>query len=146
MKQHPNPSAERYRLRVDGDAWAVGTNNGCFQVPSPEGPFLVNVIVSCGGGWDHVSVSLSNRCPTWREMCHVKDLFFKDDEVAMQLHPAKADYVNQHPFCLHIWRPQTEAERAALAAAHGDDGDGWPTPGPIPLPPTIAVGPKKEVV
>src|SRR5262245_54586743 len=26
--------------------------------------------------WDHVSVSLSHRCPTWDEMCWVKDLFF----------------------------------------------------------------------
>lgn len=142
MKQHPNACAERYRFRVDGDAWAVGTNNGVFLVPSPEGRFQVKVIVSCGGGWDHVSVSLSNRCPTWREMCAIKDLLFKDDEVAMQLHPAKEDYVNHHPFCLHIWRPQTAGERAALTNELGDDCPEWPMANPIPLPPAIAVGPK----
>lgn len=144
MKQHPNKQAERYRMRVDGDSWAVGTNNGAFRAPSPEGPFTLHVVVSCGGGWDHVSVSLPNRTPTWREMCAVKDLFFRDDEVAMQLHPAKADYVNCHEFCLHIFRPQTEVERMALTHEFGDDCPEWTTPGPIPLPPSITVGPKVE--
>jgi hypothetical protein len=36
-----------------------------------------------------------------------------------QLHPAKADYVNQHPNCLHLWKPTTDT---------------------IPLPPSIMVG------
>lgn len=74
MRKHPNQKAERYRFRVDGDAWAVGTNNGSFKVPSPEGPFDMAVIVSCGGGWDHVSVSFKNRTPTWKEMCAAKDV------------------------------------------------------------------------
>jgi len=28
------------------------------------------------------------------------------DDVVMQLHPARSDYVNNHNFCLHLWRPQ----------------------------------------
>jgi hypothetical protein len=144
MRKHPNARAERYRFRVAGDAWAVGTNNGCFKVPSPEGPFDMTIIVSCGGGWDHVSVSLRNRTPTWKEMCAAKELFFEDEEPAMQLHPAKSDYVNYHLFCLHIWRPQTAEQRAALANEIGDDGADWPMPGPIPLPPSIFVAPKLE--
>jgi hypothetical protein len=145
MRPHPNAKAERYRLAVEGGEWAVGSNNGVFGVPSPEGPFKLNVWASNGGGWDHVSVSLNNRTPTWREMVHVKDLFFADEEVAMQLHPAKAEYVNHHPFCLHIWRPQTEAERTALIQAHGEQEVSWPTPGPIPLPPIAAVGPVRSL-
>ena len=81
----------------------------------------IAVVVSDGEGWDHVSVSLQNRCPTWDEMCLIKDLFFETHEVAMQLHPAKDNYVNHHPFCLHLWRPQDKR---------------------IPLPPTDMVGPK----
>jgi hypothetical protein len=69
--------------------------------------------------WEHVSVSCRNRCPNWPEMCFVKDLFWADDEVVMQLHPAKKDYVNQHPYCLHMWKPIAEI---------------------IPLPPRIMVG------
>lgn len=64
------------------------------------------VVWSFGGGWDHVSVSYSNRCPTWDEMCKVKDMFFGPDECCIEYHPAEKDYVNVHPYCLHIWRPQ----------------------------------------
>lgn len=66
------------------------------------------VIASWGGGWDHVSVSKPHCCPSWEEMNHVKNLFFRSDEVAIQYHPAKADYKNVHPHCLHLWRPQDE--------------------------------------
>lgn len=134
-----NKQIEPFRLLVFGASWAKGTNNGHFQIPSPEGPFKMCVIASDGGGWDHVSVSFPNRTPTWKEMCAVKDLFFDDEEVVMQLHPAKSQYVNFHPFTLHLWRPQNAEERAALAERHEDDGADWPTPGPIPLPPLIAV-------
>lgn len=64
----------------------------------------VKIIASWGGGWEHVSVSLKNRCPTWDEMCMVKEIFWKDDEVVVQFHPAKSEYVNIHPYCLHMWR------------------------------------------
>lgn len=54
--------------------------------------------------WEHVSVSTSTRCPTWEEMCLVKKLFWRDDETVVQFHPAESEYVNRHPFCLHLWR------------------------------------------
>ena len=47
------------------------------------------VVVSWGCGWDHVSVSFTNRTPTWEEMAEVKDMFFEPDEVCFQIHPAK---------------------------------------------------------
>lgn len=73
-------------------------------------------VIACNGidpegnesvDWEHVSVSLVNDrhdCPTWDEMCFIKDLFWEDDACVVQLHPAKAYYVNQHPGCLHLWR------------------------------------------
>lgn len=79
-----------------------------FVNPAVSKGANLRVIASCGGGWDHVSVSLPNRCPTWAEMAAVKDMFFKPDEMAVEYHPAESDYVNLHPFCLHIWRSQTE--------------------------------------
>ena len=66
------------------------------------------VVYSNGGGWDHVSVSLANRCPTWEEMCEIKGVFFGPDECCVEYHPAERDYVNIHPYCLHIWRPQNK--------------------------------------
>lgn len=58
-----------------------------------------------GDPWEHVSVSLTNRCPTWDEMCHIKKIFWNEDEMCMQFHPVKSDYVNLHKFCLHLWKP-----------------------------------------
>ena len=57
------------------------------------------------GEWEHVSVSTESRCPRWGEMQQIKELFFEDDEAVMQLHPPQKDYVNSHPYCLHMWRP-----------------------------------------
>ena len=64
------------------------------------------VVFSTGGGWDHVSVSWSNRCPTWEEMCEVKKTFFYPEEVCVEYHPAESEYVNNFPYCLHLWRYQ----------------------------------------
>ena len=63
-------------------------------------------VCSNGGGWDHVSVSGKTNCPSWQDMCDVKDIFFSENECCVEYHPAKKDYVNIHPFCLHIWKPQ----------------------------------------
>ena len=81
--------------------------NGVFMI-SYQNKELLNIMASNGGGWDHVSVSLrsARRCPTWDEMCFVKELFFADDEWVVQFHPAHGENINNHPHCLHLWRPQ----------------------------------------
>lgn len=55
--------------------------------------------------WDHVSVSLRNRAQNWREMCFIKGLFWDEEDVVIQYHPAKSEYVNMHENTLHLWRP-----------------------------------------
>ena len=55
-------------------------------------------------GWEHVSVCPVGRCPTWDEMCEVKDIFWGEEEVCIQIHPKKSQYVNIMDHCLHIWR------------------------------------------
>jgi len=103
----PGIPAPHDRTEHDGGAWKFNR---------------IRVIASWGGGWDHVSVSLQSRCPTWEEMAWIKDQFFGENETVMQLHPAKSEYVNNHPFCLHMWRPQNAM---------------------IPTPPSWMVGTKK---
>lgn len=73
------------------------------------------ILASCEAEWEHVSVSLwtkrgtrIDRCPTWDEMVWVKDLLFEEDEVVMQIHPKKEDYVNLAKNCLHLWKPVKE--------------------------------------
>ena len=98
---------------------------GLFIIPGPCGRELRAIVSSgdneLGIAWEHVSVSLPNRCPNWPEMCHVKSLFWDDEETVMQLHPPKSQWINNHPYCLHLWRPLE---------------------GEIPLPPSETVGDK----
>lgn len=54
--------------------------------------------------WQHVSVSLPDRCPTWEELCLVKDLFWTDEDCVVQFYPPKSDYISNCRFCLHLWR------------------------------------------
>lgn len=79
-------------------------NYGLFFIRH-AGQATLRVIAGVGDGWEHVSVSLPNRCPTWAEMCKIKELFWDEDDCVMQLHPPKEDWVNNHEFCLHLWRP-----------------------------------------
>lgn len=83
--------------------------NGMFEIIGPTGRIL-GVIASDGKEtmWEHVSVSLPNRAPNWDEMCWVKDMFWEPEECVIQYHPPKSDYVNVHPYCLHLWRPIKE--------------------------------------
>lgn len=111
----------KYRIRNGnyGSDDTYGTT-GAFIIPYRNR--VLRIVSADGMGWDHVSVSLENRCPNWEEMTFIKDLFWNDDEVVMQLHPAKKNYINCHPNCLHLWKPV--------------EGD-------IPQPPNILVGIKE---
>lgn len=83
-------------------------SSGDFDQEYPDKPY-----------WEHVSVSIPDRCPTWDEMCFVKDLFWDESETVIQFHPKRSEYVNKHEYCLHLWKPPG---------------------GDIQLPPSICVG------
>lgn len=106
---------------------------GRFVVRGPGGVRL-RLVVSAGlpdeweacgfppPAFEHVSVTVveGGRCPTWEEMCWVKDLCWDAEECVVQYHPPKSEYVNHHPACLHLWKPV---------------GAG------VPRPPALTVGP-----
>lgn len=109
MRNTPNVKAERHRiLRGELGSSQADGNNGGFLIQRKGFPDLL-VIVSDGEGWDHVSVSTQTRTPTWEEMCLVKELFFREDEWVIQYHPPTTENINNHRYCLHLWRPQTDA-------------------------------------
>ena len=76
--------------------------SGFLQMPR----WGASLIVSWGGGWEHLSVCPVKKSivPTWEEMCYIKDLIWNDDEAVIQVHPPKAEYVNNMPNCLHLWK------------------------------------------
>jgi hypothetical protein len=101
---------------------------GRFILPSPIDRAPLVVLASSGGGWDHVSASRANRCPNWVEMDHIKRLFFRDDETAIQFHVPVKEHVSNHPFCLHLWRPLTgELPRPPLWMVGKLDAEAEPT-------------------
>lgn len=95
------------RFRVTNTTYgttAADGSNGLFLVKLARNQTL-RVIASDGVGWEHVSVSRADRCPTWEEMCAIKDLFWDPEDCVMQLHPPRSEWVSNHNFCLHLWRP-----------------------------------------
>ena len=125
MRKDFTERVERGRFTHGPMSTRAGDDWGMFELRTNEGQVL-RVMVSGGSDtvpWEHVSVSTKTRCPTWKEMCWIKELFFDEEEVVIQYHPRKSDYVNLHPFCLHMWRPTTVE---------------------LPLPPPIAVGPRTD--
>ena len=106
MKAAVPPELEKCRILTGKMASRmIDGFNGCFVIKH-RGKYYI-LIVSDGGGWEHASVEIEgkNRPPTWDEMCFVKDLIWRDDEAVIQIYPAKANYVNIHPYVLHLWNP-----------------------------------------
>ena len=127
MKKHVPLTLQANRVRVGpmGSDESYGLA-GCFKLVTSFEPAAMLVVVSSGPdeehGWEHVSVSADGRCPTWEEMCWVKDIFWDKHEMAVQYHPPESDYVRHHPHCLHMWKPMKMT---------------------IPMPPMLLVGPKR---
>jgi hypothetical protein len=115
MRKSPSKRIEQYRVTTGPLASTARSGaNGAFFLPGPSGATLT-VVASDGSGWtedglpgppfEHVSVSCQARCPTWPEMAFVKSIFWSDEELVLQFHPPKSEYINDHEFCLHLWRP-----------------------------------------
>lgn len=102
---------EAYRVQRNGYKSDKGDLFGVFEIPFES--YVLFALATDGKGitgkdrieWEHVSVSLKNRIPNWKEMCFVKSLFWDDEDCVMQFHPAKSNYVNLHERVLHLWRP-----------------------------------------
>lgn len=105
MRKNPQLKAELCRKAhpLHGNS-PPGADFGYFEIPFES--YVLSVIASSGVdvGWDHVSVSLRNRCPNWKEMCFIKDLFWEPEECVIQFHPPESKHVNIHPHCLHLWK------------------------------------------
>ena len=75
----------------------------------PRNNATLEVITSTSMGWEHVSIVViqndrDTRQPTYEEMVFVKGLFWDNDEISLEIHPKKSEYVNVNPDCLHLWK------------------------------------------
>jgi hypothetical protein len=123
MKKAP----EQFRTRGTSE----DENNGFFVMSHYRiNGYELRAQISDGMGWEHVSISVApegkhaTRCPTWEEMCYMKDIFWNEDECVIQYHPPKNVYVSCHPFVLHLWKPIGIQ---------------------LPIPESILVGPKEFI-
>lgn len=116
------PEKSRIKTGRMGSTAEYG-NNGAFSFLIGKAQFFA--IASDQMGWEHVSVSTQSRCPTWEEMCKIKSMFWDESDCVVQYHPAKSEYINNHPYCLHLWRPTEQS---------------------LPKPPSFMVGVKSDEV
>jgi len=59
-----------------------------------------------GRTWLHVSLSRASKLPSWSDLRAVKNAFIGPEKMAVQVLPREAEYVNLHPFTLHLWHCQ----------------------------------------
>lgn len=104
----PTPPWERVETVVPG--WKA------YDAPVSDGSLCV--IVSKDDGMWHMSISHTDRLPSWDEIADARYRFLPDRVTMAQLLPPRAEWVDVHPRTLHLW--QIEAP-------------GSPSGGPEPL-------------
>lgn len=100
-----NPRLKRIPNSLGFDMFELRTKSGTLTI-------------ICGmdeEGWEHVSVSPKGSkderdqpCPTWNQMCEVKNAFWGKDEGVVQFHPPESHYlhgVGCDTNILHLWKP-----------------------------------------
>jgi hypothetical protein len=109
VRKSLTPELETKRVQQPGRETGSGPN-GAFQLQGPTGAVL-RITASDGTdptsatfGFERVSVSVSHRDPTRREMCYIKNLFWPGDEVVYQLFIPESDFHNSADHTLHMWR------------------------------------------
>lgn len=103
-----NPRLKKLPDSLGFEACEIRTRTGVVQVLFGEDE----------EGWEHVSVSPKGSkrervqpCPTWNQMCEVKDVFWGPEEGVVQFHPPEEHYL--HGICddtniLHLWKPKDD--------------------------------------
>jgi hypothetical protein len=115
--EHKIGFLSKCRVREGLDARWISADsdgmNGVFLIPfdNGKGLFRLLCIASDGGGWEHVSVTDQSTkrsrlvCPTWEMMCRIKRAFWDDEETVIEYHVPMSAWIDEHPGCLHLWKP-----------------------------------------
>lgn len=52
----------------------------------------------------HISLSYGDHIPSWEDIRAVRDAFYPDTVDCMMVLPRTEDYVNLHPYTMHLWQ------------------------------------------
>jgi hypothetical protein len=55
--------------------------------------------------WLHVSCAFRTKLPSWVDLREVKTVFVGPKRMAISVQPGEDEYVNIHPYVLHLWSP-----------------------------------------
>ena len=81
--------------------------HGTFVIPFNDKDCFV--VASNKFGWEHVSMHMEGdngyikRTPNNEEMQFLRNLFFYENDIVVEFHPKKEDYINNHGYVLHLW-------------------------------------------
>jgi hypothetical protein len=80
-------------------------NGAGAQWRSRNGLVVIESVLRYGDGrlWHHVSYSRAGRLPDHADTLAVRRAFIGESREAYSVWPPRARYVNEHPFCLHLW-------------------------------------------
>lgn len=62
------------------------------------------IMISIDGGKYHMSISCEDRLPTYEEIKKARYELLPDEIYMAEIFPPKAEFVNVHPYCRHLWQ------------------------------------------
>ena len=100
---------EEFVLREFG----ISSSHRCeFLISTVTETAKISAINFKDSDFEHVMLNPQNRLPTYEEMVSLKEIFWEQGEVTMQVHPAKSEYINIQKYTLHLWRHRSISANA----------------------------------
>ena len=101
-------AAARWLPRIIPAPWRVieeAPDGFAAATPGRKFTLIVSIARYDGLPWLHASMAGPGRVPTWQEMADLKAWVVGSEGIAYQVMPPTSEYVNDHPFVLHLWAP-----------------------------------------
>lgn len=117
MKANPSALSPRDSYRIEKTAreelprvlppqWSVlNTFTNAKHYRAGALMVIAEIEIVDGKLWIHVSASRAGCLPSWEDLRLVKDVVIGRDRKAIQILPREAEYVNIHPYVLHLYAP-----------------------------------------
>lgn len=103
---HEPAWVDDYLPRVDMPGWRLvedRLDGAFFQRLDKMTVIVSGAMEQDGKRWLHVSFARPSRLPDWEDMMLVKDIFVGRQRKAVSVIPPRAEHVNIHPNCLHLF-------------------------------------------